>query len=405
MSLSNRPGFIPDGMRRSPIAESPLEVAPNDRSGSDSSSKKAPRQRSRTAHQHPGVWLQRPDSRNPSWRARYVDVSGKRRTVPLEKRDAKTADTRLEFAKKLSDQLQRERSDVKAGLVRTGEDLPLKEALERFLIAHPRLAAETQRSYRTTVNTFAAGREQLTTRQITTAVLAAWRTECVRALRRNTKKGGKRGEKDDIRQLRSPHTVNKDLRNAQAILEYWRSAGMLRLNRDDITACLKKERAPHERRGFLTVDQIKQLIAACERHDQESYAMTREEKAGERERGSTLKYTAVTPLIRCLLLTGMRIGEALALEWKHVVDDQIRIPAEIAKTRQSRNVELDISPSALPGARGEGRLFPISEGEVRAAQKRLAAFGSPRWTPHALRRTSGTFLTCALGIYGGPRPI
>ncbi len=356
---------------------------------------KAARKRvTRTAHLHPGVWLQRPDTSHPEWRARYVDASSKKRTVKLEPIDAKTADTRLAWARRLSEQLQRERSDVKAGLVRAGEDLPLADGVKRFFEANPRLSEGTKRSYTTSFNTLVVGRDRLTTRQITTTVLTMWRTECVTARRRNTKRGGRRGEKGDAENLRSPHSANKDMRNVGRLLEFWRSAGMLRLTRDDITACLRKERAPFERRSFLRAEEIRALFDACAAHD------AKHSRPDPRRASEAPRFTAITPLVRFLLLTGMRISEALAIEWSTVTEDKIHVPAAISKTKQPRDIDLGVSPSALPSPRAEGRLFNLTEGEVRAARKRLAELGAPDWSPHALRRTCGTFLTCAPSIYG-----
>lgn len=337
----------------------------------------------RKKHLHPGVRFIAPDAEHTAWRARYADVSGKRRTVTLERIDARTVETMVDWAVKLSEQLQRGRSDAKAGIVRAGEDLRLPEAVERFFAAHPRLSDGTTRAYRASFATLVQGRERLTTKEISLAVLGVWRDEVVNARRRNTRAGGRRGEKSDTRRLRSPFSVNKDLRHVGRLLEFWRSKAMLNLTRDDLASSLKKTPARLERRGYLTVEQIRELMTACAKHD------------------ALGKYTPITPLIRFLLLTGMRVAEALAIKWSDVVGDQINVPGAVSKTGEPREIDLTISPTALPSPRGTGRVFAITAGEVHAARKRLAQLNAPRWSPHALRRTCGTFLSCAPGIYGG----
>jgi len=99
----------------------------------------------------------------------------------------------------------------------------------------------------------------------------------------------------------------------------------------------------------------------------------------------------------------MRINEALAVRWRHVSNNKIQLPASITKTREARDVELAVSPTALPATHAEPNdyIVGLTDAEVRAARKRLVEFGAPDWSPHKLRRTCGTFLSCAPGIYGG----
>jgi integrase len=336
------------------------------------------------------VWLLDPRNdnggRRRAWRARYHDVSGKRVTVTLEPRDAHTYETRLAWAIKLSESLQRVRGDVKAGVTHVREDVSLPKAVERFFAAHPRLSDATRRSYQTAIATFVRGRERMTTLQLTPIVLAHWRAERVNAQRHNTRRGGSRGEKAATGTLRSAATANKDLRSVGRWLEWMRGASLVRLSKDDLRAALRKERVEHERKPFLSREQISELLEACERHDADAE-----------------RYAPITPFVRFLLLTGMRVGEALALEWRDVSDQTVHVRAAVVKTRHHRKIDLSVSPTALHGlARGapHSSLFGLTEGEARAALKRLAAAGAPKFTWHALRRTCGTFLTCAPSIYG-----
>jgi hypothetical protein len=170
-------------------------------------------------HLTPGVVLIKPNANSRAgWRARYTDASGKVRKVTLERIDAKTADTRRVWAVRLSEQLQRVRSDAKAGVLRTYENVPLTEAVKRYVAAHPRLAVRTSVAYRDAVDTLARGREKMSTAQLTPAVLAAWRDE--RALAPTGSAKGKRGEQRTLSRLRSPHSVNRELRAVATNIEY-----------------------------------------------------------------------------------------------------------------------------------------------------------------------------------------
>lgn len=370
----------------------------------DSPSKYPPRspaKRRRVRSPHPGVVLLPPEGEHRSWRARYVDLSGKTRKVTLERIDSKTAETRKAWAVRLSEQLQRARSDTKAGVLRGVEAVHLSGAVARFFEAHPRLSPGTRRSYGAAIATLIDGRERLTTAQLTPALLTTWRTERARALKRAARSGGGRGEKRTLSRLRSPFSVNKEIRSVSVILEYWRSSGMLRLTRDDIADALRKERVALERREFLEPDQIRALLAACASHDAETFELTRD---GSR---NTPRYKPIAPFVRFLLLTGMRLAEALAIEWRDVQPERIHVRASISKTKRARYVDLTVAPSALPARTntGEGRVFELTAGEVHAARKRLVDLKAPEWSPHALRRTCSTFFTNAFNAWRSSKSV
>lgn len=346
---------------------------------------------------HPGVVLLDPDHEHPNWRARYVDNTGKTRKVTLERVDAKTKETRLLWAKRLSEQLQRDRSDAKAGLLRSVEDLALSEAIKRYFTAHPRLAPRTRRAYEDAITTLAHGRERLTTGRLTAGVLVAWRTERSAVPKRVAKREGRRGEQRALSRLRSPHSVNRELRAAATILEFWRRAGLVKLSRDEIRDSLKREKATLERKSFLTPHQIRALLAAAASHDAATFTLNRK---GERD---ALRYPAIAPLVRFLLLTGMRISEALAVEWSDVLDDRIHVRAVVSKTKQIRDVDLTVAPTALPPKHGKGRIFALSAGEARAAQRRVVT--NFEWSPQALRRTCSTYFTNAFNAWRSAKSV
>lgn len=345
---------------------------------------------------HPGVWLLDPNNdtggRRKLWRARFIDASGKRKTITLEPRDGKNKRTALEWAIQRSESLQLERSQVKAGIIHVVEGMPLREAVERFFAAHPRLSEGTRRSYRTAIATLTHGRERLTTLDLTPKLLRHWRDERVNARRRVTRRGGTTGEKTQSKELRSAASVNKELRSVGRWLYWMLESHFVRLTRDDLRSVLKKEDFKPETKPILDRDQIAELMTACAKHD----AGATHAKTGNQ------RHPKITPFVRFLLLTGMRVGEAIALTWRDVKADRVIVRAEVSKTRKKRKVNLAISPTALRGlerGHSDARVFDMSEGDARAAIKRLASCDAPDFTWHTLRRTCGTFLTCAPGIY------
>jgi integrase len=105
-------------------------------------------------------------------------------------------------------------------------------------------------------------------------------------------------------------------------------------------------------------------------------------------------------LLRFLLITGLRIGEAQKARWEWIEGDILRLPAEIMKGRKDRRRPHWIYlPPLAYGQMGErrelGRIFGlVSDTAVQAWLHRwLLRQGCPegeRWTPHDLRRTVAT---------------
>jgi integrase len=115
-----------------------------------------------------------------------------------------------------------------------------------------------------------------------------------------------------------------------------------------------------------------------------------------------------------LLLTGGRSAEIRGLQWAEVdlSSREILLEASRVKTRQGRVIPLDITPSvaeffAAQRLRSAGAKYvfggdtALTENWLKTARKRLVEkYGAPEFTWQQLRRTCGTFLTCAPGIYG-----
>ena len=107
---------------------------------------------------------------------------------------------------------------------------------------------------------------------------------------------------------------------------------------------------------------------------------------------------------------GERPRRRLDLVAGEVRDDGIHLSADRTKTRRARVVTFAESPklgdllrAMIPdGAKPDAPVFPSLLWSWDAALRRMVErFGSPSCTAHTLRRTAGTYLTCAPGIFGG----
>lgn len=109
------------------------------------------------------------------------------------------------------------------------------------------------------------------------------------------------------------------------------------------------------------------------------------------------------PLLRFLMLTGARIGEAQRARWMDVDGETWRIPAEYSKNGREHVVHLSTQAraelTALP-RRGDGLIFGArTDTAVQAWLKRWCERENiePRFTPHDCRRTFSTRMN-SIGI-------
>lgn len=174
---------------------------------------------------------------------------------------------------------------------------------------------------------------------------------------------------------RSPHSVNRDLRTLAAVLGQLRLNGKTpRLSSDAIKDGLQRVRAPIERKPFLDPGEIRALVEAL---------------AGR----------PIRDFVLLLLLSGMRRGEALGLGPAHVRGDTIELRGADTKTARPRTIDLSVS-SRLPklvAAAPFGWTRDTARTELRALRETP---GVPEFTWQTLRRTCGTYLACAPGIWG-----
>jgi integrase len=183
---------------------------------------------------------------------------------------------------------------------------------------------------------------------------------------------------------------------------------------------VKQEEAPTELREFLRPAQVKRLLEASQRHDAATFSMTRREKDGEAPKGGTGRYTPVSGFVLFVLLSGVRLGEALRLQWKDVdleacdhagnAVGEFRIRAFESKTKKARVVTLGVSPALrrlLVAQKvrtgGRGRVWPdvTEDGAIKAMRRLRVTYGAPpEFTWQALRRTCSTYLVNSPGIFG-----
>ncbi len=228
--------------------------------------------------------------------------------------------------------------------------------------------------------------------------------------------GGRKGQYKAGGIPRSPHSVNKDLRALRTLLNWWRRNGITPLlSSDSIADVLAFQYPGKPAIVFLNKDAIANLLLAALRHDAACFKETRTEHLSGCLKGLTARYQAITPLISYLLLTGCRADEGFALKWSDWNERERMIElkdVDRIKTKHARNIDLMITPylerllAALKGAAegefvfGGNRAMPKSLA-YSTRRRLISEFNAPKFTWQQLRKTCGTFLTCAPGIYGG----
>lgn len=208
-----------------------------------------------------------------------------------------------------------------------------------------------------------------------------------------------------------PASINGILRSVRAFLSWLRKHRHLSgvVTSDDITDSLGLVRVDRAAPTFLRQGEIEQLLSAAARHDAKTFRKTRAEHR-DNVAGTTPRHAPILPFVRALLLTGCRFNELAGLTWAEVDlhAGEIRLNPLRVKTRVGRTIRLDITPTLWTQletmklqAAGAGHVFgPLSRSVAEGARKRLVAtFGAPEFTWHDLRRTAGTFLTCAPSIF------
>ncbi|HEX3850925.1 MAG TPA: tyrosine-type recombinase/integrase [Polyangiaceae bacterium] len=378
--------------------------------------------RRRRGPAHPGVVLLKPDpARRIGWRARFVNPDTGEVEKPSLDRALTTVELREEWAVRKSKALDKRRLELEGGAHRaTGT--ALSDATDRYFKDHPQLRPKTLDVYKAAagkLNTWAARARVRSADDLNGPRLMAFRAELIREPKRGRAKGGKRGAMKATNKPRSPHTINRELRSVRTILGYLRKLALLpRVSGDDLKDGLQRIAVGSERVDYRKPTELQKLLEAAMRHDADVFKATREEHAGKRAVGSTLRHVPIAPFVACVLLTGMRFGEVIELEWRQVdldaLDNEGRTVGEIhlssaTKTKKSRTIGLEVSPALRKllaamhlQSEKKGSVFKLTRDTANTALRRLQKeFGAPAGTGwQALRRTCGTYLTNAPGIFG-----
>jgi len=371
---------------------------------------------------YPGVTLYQVEypSGKVAWRGRWRDPeTGERKNATMNAIGKTNKEKRREWAKDLSEQIQRRKVELATGMETQFQSKPIDAAVEEFLATK-----KEEGKSETTVAFYGFGIRNFQewakeegvkkTGQLTPARLERFRDFVQGLEKKRAKKGGKRGSQKGAGTKLSPVSRNRYLAAVRVVLNKWRRLSYLpKLNSDTIQDGLRPIPEEHPLPTFLKSRDLRKLFEAAHRHDSEMYKITREEHDGEQEIGTTPRYAPIAPFVLTLLLTGGRASEIRELPWSEVDLEakEISLAAGRVKTRHARRIPLDITPCVadllaaqkLRSGGGDyvfGGDVAMTENALKAARKRLVVkYGAPKFTWQQLRRTCGTFLTCAPGIY------
>jgi integrase len=343
----------------------------------------------------------------PHWyRLQWADPDTGKRKRKAVPRNLTTKKAREEFRAELEKELNARRIDLDRGATKK-KGTALADAVERYY-TNADLTNET--SYRLATGDLVDWHERhdvTSCDDVTAEKLFEWREHMIASKKKN-------GER------RSLATVNTRLRKAKTALFYMHRAKLLpSISRDEISeACERKKVGGKKRRGAvakpkpkqcLTPAELRDLFAALERHDADTYGETDRKGTPGRAR----RMEPLASFFGFAVLTGLRREELLGLTWDRVHlggGGYLEIDEEIAKLHTDRRVALDVSPMArkILAARklqtgGRGLVWPFTDDEINQALKRLRGkYDAPKhFTLKALRRTTATYLTSASGVYGG----
>jgi integrase len=355
-------------------------------------------------------------------RARFKDPDTGKSTKETLDVALRTIEMREDWAVRKSKALARRRFEIEQGAPRaTGT--ALSEAIDRYYKAHARLRENTLTSYKAATGKLLDWAERNGVRagdDLTRAKLIGFREELIAEPKRAAEPAGKRGSRRVTPERRSAYSVNRELRGVRVVLGYLAELDLLsKIREGDLRRALKKLPTAVEEPEFLKPAELRTVLDAALAHDAEMLAETREEHAGLRPTGTTPRFQAVAPFVALLLLTGMRLNEALTLEWSQVDLDargvdgkevgEIHLSGATTKTKRSRRVDLAVSPAlrdlllALKKkSDGDGRVLGVTYDGAGAVAKRLRkSYGAPKtFSWQTLRSTCGTFLTNSPGIFG-----
>ena len=352
------------------------------------------------------VWIISPAGRH-GWRVKWRDPDSPnrslKRTIPAEL--ARTKSGRERFRAAIDREIEDREIDLRRGATRK-KGTAIADAIERYY-AQADLADET--SYRLATSHLVEWHERAgvtSCDDVDAATLFRWREHLISGKKIN-------GER------RAKATVDTRLRKAATALLYMHRARLLpKISRDEIAEALEKTKAREEEppTDYLEPAELRDLFAALERHDADTYGEVRAEHGVKGTPGRPRRFEPLAPFFAFALLTGMRRQELLGLTWDRVHltgDAWIDVHKGIAKGCRPRKVWLDVAPAArrLLATRkqqttSKGRVWSFTGDEINQALKRLRTkYGAPvHFDLKILRRTAATYLTNAPSIYGSASP-
>ncbi len=370
---------------------------------------------------HAGVkLLRRIRKASEVWLARWTDPdTGRPREASLTALGLTSEETRRSWCIRKSESVRQRRAALAAGAALATSTGP-EDAVAGFFARRATLKTVTLASYRNGSDAFLVWSKSRGIHKIEALMpkhvmdFRAWWVARPK-LRQLNGYGVGRGARSESDRKRSPLTINRGLRVVSSMLNEWRMMGLTpNLSSDAIRDALRYERRQKPLPRFLNPREVRELLSAAILHDKAKFKITRAEHAGALSPGSTARYEPIAPFVAAALLTGCRFEELASLSWQQVGWDvrQIVLTHEHTKTGQGRIIDLAPTPMLLDllqatHAKSEGAFCfgggaALRRALAEAARKRLTKrFGAPRFTWHDLRRTCGTYLTCAPGIYGG----
>lgn len=384
------------------------------------------KRRARTSHVGIKLVKRRWSSGTESWLARYRDPdTGKPAEVSLTALGKHSEQARRKWAIDKSNWLASRRAEIKSGiavLTRT----PVAEAITVYFegIKAEGLKETTVAAYRSGTNPFThwcSDNGVDFVESVTGPMLSRFRRWYVSVPAHEPLRGkGKRFRWAAGSRQRSPAQINKGLNSLRVVLNQLRRDGLCpSLSSDLIRDSLAYVKTPKRAPQFLRSDGVRSLLQATRKHDEDTFERTRDGRTNK------ARYAPIRPFVIAVLLSGMRFSECASLMWAHVdlVQWEIRLPHTATKTGHARTISLKETPAlhdlllrmkvkaagnpfvfgvATTNDQGSVEFAAYSRDLAESARNRLVNdYGAPAFTWHDLRRTCGTYLTCAPGIYGG----
>jgi integrase len=358
--------------------------------------------------------------------ARWADpVTGKPVQISLTKLLKRQGvgdneESRESWAIDKSNSLSKLREDAAAGRTPPTTKTAIAKAVADYIEGLTRKAPKTVKLYTAALAHFTAWARKapvVNIEDLTGAHLAKLSKYLHSLKAKASAKGERRGANKHSARLLAPASVNQFVRGIRTFLTQARREDLT----PNLTGDLIRDRLPFAKRPqtlphFLTAKEARALLEACQRHDKGTYKRHRWQEG--------VTYLPITPLVTAALLSGARFGELANLRWSDVDLDAgvITLDAIATKTGMGRRITLRETPalwallermklqagenpyvfgSAETNDAGKVSYHPLRRDKAEAARRRLQReFAAPVFDWHTCRRTAGTFLTCAGGIYG-----